>query len=62
MTPKEASQKTKTGQVWICRFPLPLGVWEGLRFVIVALPGLSSYFCFLFHFIKRQKDNRNPKV
>ena len=34
--------------VWICRFPLPLGVWEGLRFVIVALPGLSSYlFCRL---------------
>ena len=29
--------------VWICRFPLPLGVWEGLRFVIVALPGLLSY-------------------
>ena len=26
--------------VWICRFPLPLGVWEGLRFVIVALPGV----------------------
>ena len=24
--------------VSICRFPLPLGVWEGLRFVIVALP------------------------
>ena len=24
--------------VWICRFPLPLGVWEGLRFMIVALP------------------------
>ena len=41
--------------VWICRFPLPLGVWEGLRFVIVALPGLFSYlfldchldFCFV---------------
>ena len=32
--------------VWICRFPLPLGVWEGLRFVIVALPGLFSYVCF----------------
>ena len=32
--------------VWICRFPLPLGVWEGLRFVIVALPGLFSYFFF----------------
>ena len=29
--------------VWIYRFPLPLGVWEGLRFVIVALPGLFSY-------------------
>ena len=29
--------------VWICRFPLPLGVWEGLRFVIVALPRLFSY-------------------
>ena len=28
--------------VWVCRFPLPLGVWEGLRFVIVALPGLFS--------------------
>ena len=24
-------------------FPLPLGVWEGLRFVIVALPGRFSY-------------------
>ena len=29
--------------VWFCRFSLPLGVWEGLRFVIVALPGLFSY-------------------
>ena len=29
--------------VWICRFPLPLDVWEGLQFVIVALPGLFSY-------------------
>ena len=34
--------------VWIGRFPLPLGVWEGLRFVIVALPGLFSYFFFFF--------------
>ena len=32
--------------VWICQFPLPLGVWEGLRFVIVALPGLFSYLFF----------------
>ena len=29
--------------VWFCLFYLPLGVWEGLRFVIVALPGLFSY-------------------
>ena len=34
--------------VWVCRFPLPLGVWEGLRFVIVALPGLFSYLFFLY--------------
>ena len=33
--------------VWVCRFPLPLGVWEGLRFVIVALPGLFFYL-FLY--------------
>ena len=30
--------------IWFCLFPLPLGVWEALRFVIVALPGLFSYF------------------
>ena len=29
--------------VWSCRFPLSLGVWEGLRFMIVALPELFSY-------------------
>ena len=33
--------------VWFCLFPLPLGVWEGLRFVTVALPGLSSYLFFI---------------
>ena len=33
--------------VWICRFSLPLGVWEGLRFVIVALPGRFSYLFFI---------------
>ena len=32
--------------VWICWFSLPLGVWEGLRFVVVALPGLFSYLFF----------------
>ena len=26
--------------VWFCLLPLPLGVWEGLRFVFVALPYL----------------------
>ena len=29
--------------VWFCLFPLPLGVWEGLRLVVVALPGFFSY-------------------
>ena len=29
--------------VWFCLFPLPFSVWEGLRFVIVALPGLFTY-------------------
>ena len=32
---------------WFCLFPLPLGVWEELRFVIVALPGVFSYPFFL---------------
>ena len=40
--------------VWFCLFPLPLGVWEGLRFVIVALPaGLFSY-----HFLKLYKRKK----
>ena len=30
--------------VWFCLFPLPFCVWEGLRLVIVALPGLFYYF------------------
>ena len=40
--------------VWFRRFPLPLGVWEGLRFVIVALPGLFSY---LFCKVRTQSSN-----
>ena len=32
--------------VWFCLFLLPLGVWEGLRFVLVAVPGLLSYPLF----------------
>ena len=36
--------------VWFCLFPLPLGVWEGLQLVIVALPGLFSYlFLHMWH-------------
>ena len=32
--------------VWFCLFPFPLSVWEGLRPVIVALPGLFTYIVF----------------
>ena len=35
--------------VWFCLFPLPLCVWEGLRLVIVALPGLFSYLFWYSH-------------
>ena len=34
--------------VWFCLFSLPLGVWEGMRFVIVALPGIFSYLFLLY--------------
>ena len=33
--------------VWICLLPLSLDVWEGLRLVTVALPGLFSYLFFI---------------
>ena len=51
--------------VWICRFPLPLGVWEGLRFMVVALSGLFSYlffffFCFVFPYYTL--SDRKPLV
>ena len=36
--------------VWICRFPLPLDVWEGLWFVIVALSGLLPLTFFVIMF------------
>ena len=32
--------------VWFCLFPLPLRVLDGLRLVIVAIPGLFSYLLF----------------
>ena len=33
--------------VWFCLFPLPLGIWEGLRLVIVALPELFYYLFYI---------------
>ena len=44
--------------VWICWFPLPLGVWKGLRFVLVALPGLFSY---LFVIIRVERIHQVSK-
>ena len=44
--------------VWTCRFPLPLGVWEELRFVIVALPGLFSCLYFIRGCDKNKLDLR----
>ena len=40
--------------VWFRLLPLPLGVWEGLRFVIVALPGLFSYLFFILLTVLRR--------
>ena len=49
--------------IWFCLFPLPLGAWEGLRFVIVALPGLFSYlFFFFFFFLFHYHGGKGGKV
>ena len=41
--------------VWFCLFPLPVGIWVGLLFVIVAIPELFSY---LYYYIEtRTKSN-----
>ena len=48
--------------VWICRFPLPLGVWEWLRFVIVALPGLFSYLFLLDQLRTAIHEKRRGKL
>ena len=49
--------------VWICRFPLPLDVWEGLRFVIMALPGLFSYlFLFITHELTDKRGRKYPRA
>ena len=39
---------------WFCLFPLLLGVLEGLRLVLVALPGLFSYFFFILLTVLRR--------
>ena len=49
---------------WFYLFPhsLPLGVWEGLRLVIVALPGLFSYLlCNVLHNIYVSASERGLK-
>ena len=33
--------------VWFCRFPLPLGVWEELRFMIHSLDFSLTFSCTL---------------
>ena len=35
-------------EVHVCNQKFPLGVWEGLWLVIVALPGLFTYYYFFF--------------
>ena len=45
--------------VWLCLFPL--GVWKGLRFVIVAFPGLFSYPFLLSFFLSSNTSNRSKK-
>ena len=47
--------------VWFCLFSLPLSVCKGLRFVIVALPGLFSYI-FLFCVYSKSSMTRIPMV
>ena len=39
--------------VWFCLFTLPLGVWEGLRLMIVALAGLFSSPFLVYTFRKK---------
>ena len=38
--------------VWICRFPLPLGVWEGLRFAVCDFGTPCTFLlpCFAYFF------------
>ena len=44
--------------VWFCLFPLPLGVLEGLRFVIVALSA-GPFFSFCLLMLQFRRDTSN---
>ena len=39
-----------------------LGVWEGLRFVIVALPGLFSYLFFIYIFLNARRSTQSMLI
>ena len=39
--------------VWVCLFPLTLGVWLGLQLVIATIPGLF-FFSFFCIFVNRR--------
>ena len=51
--------------LWFCLFPLTLGVWGGLRFVIVALPRLFFYlfkpYCLSQFNLKKNKQKKKKK-
>ena len=47
--------------VWFCLFPLPLDVWEELRLVSEALPGLFSYLFFI-HKVKIARKCHNHEA
>ena len=46
--------------VWFCLFPFPLGVCEGLLFMIVALPGLFSCLFFSLLLMKSLNKTETP--
>ena len=44
--------------VWCCLLSLSLGVWEGMRLVIVALSGLFSYLFLILLCHGNSKENK----
>ena len=47
---------------WFCRFSLPLGVWEGLRFVVVALWTFILPVFFFFFFFSFNDSNTDGSL